>query len=159
MGVYNRVSFKEITYNIENFHFNVAVAKFYEFSNQISKMLHEKKANKELFQNIFQNFLILIYPFTPHIASECWEKNYANQNIHKSNWPKFDPNLIKEETINIVIQVNGKKRALLETAPDQEEDQIFKQSFEIDNVKKLITDKTIVKKIYVKNKLVNIVIK
>jgi len=150
---------KEITYNIENFHFNVAVAKFYEFSNQISKMLHEKKANKELFQNIFQNFLILIYPFTPHIASECWEKNYANQNIHKSNWPKFDPNLIKEETINIVIQVNGKKRALLETAPDQEEDQIFKQSFEIDNVKKLITDKTIVKKIYVKNKLVNIVIK
>ena len=150
---------KEITYNIENFHFNVAVAKFYEFSNQISKMLHEKKANKELFQKIFQNFLILIYPFTPHIASECWEKNYANQNIHKSNWPKFDPNLIKEETINIVIQVNGKKRALLETAPDQEEDQIFKQSFEIDNVKKLITDKTIVKKIYVKNKLVNIVIK
>ena len=150
---------KEITYNIENFHFNVAVAKFYEFSNQISKMLHEKKANKELFQNIFQNFLILIYPFTPHIASECWEKNYANQNIHKSNWPKFDPNLIKEETINIVIQVNGKKRALLETAPDQEEDEIFKQSFEIDNVKKLITDKTIVKKIYVKNKLVNIVIK
>ena len=150
---------KEITYNIENFHFNVAVAKFYEFSNQISKMLHEKKANKELFQSIFQNFLILIYPFTPHIASECWEKNYANQNIHKSNWPKFDPNLIKEETINIVIQVNGKKRALLETAPDQEEDQIFKQSFEIDNVKKLITDKTIVKKIYVKNKLVNIVIK
>jgi len=150
---------KEITYNIENFHFNVAVAKFYEFSNQISKMLHEKKANKELFQSIFQNFLILIYPFTPHIASECWEKNYANQNIHKSNWPKFDPNLIKEETINIVIQVNGKKRALLETTPDQEEDQIFKQSFEIDNVKKLITDKTIVKKIYVKNKLVNIVIK
>ena len=150
---------KEITYNIENFHFNVAVAKFYEFSNQISKMLHEKKANKELFQKIFQNFLILIYPFTPHIASECWEKNYANQNIHKSNWPKFDPNLIKEETINIVIQVNGKKRALLETAPDQEEDQIFKQSFEIGNVKKLITDKTIVKKIYVKNKLVNIVIK
>ena len=72
---------------------------------------------------------------------------------------QFDPNLIKEETINIVIQVNGKKRALLETAPDQEEDQIFKQSFEIDNVKKLITDKTIVKKIYVKNKLVNIVIK
>ena len=150
---------KEITYNIENFHFNVAVAKFYEFSNQISKMLHEKKADKELFQSIFQNFLILIYPFTPHIASECWEKNYANQNIHKSNWPKFDPNLIKEETINIVIQVNGKKRALLETAPDQEEDQIFKQSFEIDNVKKLITDKTIIKKIYVKNKLVNIVIK
>lgn len=92
---------KEITYNIENFHFNVAVAKFYEFSNQISKMLHEKKADKELFQSIFQNFLILIYPFTPHIASECWEKNYANQNIHKSNWPKFDPNLIKEETINI----------------------------------------------------------
>jgi leucyl-tRNA synthetase len=150
---------KEITYNIENFHFNVAVAKFYEFSNQISKMLHEKKADKKLFQSIFQNFLILIYPFTPHIASECWEKNYANQNIHKSNWPKFDPNLIKEETINIVIQVNGKKRALLETAPDQEEDEIFKQSFEIDNVKKLITDKTIVKKIYVKNKLVNIVIK
>ena len=65
---------KEITFNIESFHFNVAVAKFYEFINFISKNLHDNKAEINLYKKIFKDFLILIYPFTPHIASECWEK-------------------------------------------------------------------------------------
>ena len=65
---------KEVTFNIENFHFNVAVAKFYEFMNFLSKNLHENRSETHLFKKMFKDFLILIYPFTPHIASECWEK-------------------------------------------------------------------------------------
>ena len=72
------------------------VAKFYEFMNFLSKNLHEDKAEIKLYKEIFKDFLILIYPFTPHIASECWEKNFNNQDIHISNWPKFDETIIKE---------------------------------------------------------------
>ena len=150
---------KEVTFNIENFHFNVAVAKFYEFMNFLSKHLHENKSEIKLFKKILKDFLILIYPFTPHLASECWEKNFDNQNIHTESWPKFDEKIIKEEKINIVIQINGKKRTLLNTESDQDQEIIFKKCLEIESVKKLLADKHVVKKIYVKNKLVNIVVK
>jgi leucyl-tRNA synthetase len=77
---------KEVTYNIDHFHFNVAVAKFYEFINNLSKILSENESNKEYYQNIFKQFLILIYPFLPHLASECWEKNYHTE---KFTYPKM----------------------------------------------------------------------
>ena len=150
---------KEITYNVENFHFNVAVAKFYEFLNFLSKMLHDKKAEMKLFKEIFSDFLILIYPFTPHIASECWEKTHGKQEIHLAKWPTFDEKMIKEEKVNIVIQINGKKKTLLNTESDQDQEEIIQKCLEIESVKKLLAGKHIVKKIYVKNKLVNIVVK
>ncbi|MAK12191.1 MAG: leucine--tRNA ligase [Candidatus Pelagibacter sp.] len=150
---------KEITYNVENFHFNVAVARFYEFINYLSKMLHENKAEIVLFKKIFKDFLILIYPFTPHIASECWEKNYGHPDISIAKWPYYDEKFIREEKINLVIQINGKKRSLLQTETDQNEDLIFRKCLELESVKKSIIDKNIIKKIYVKNKLVNIVVK
>ena len=150
---------KEITYNVENFHFNVAVAKFYEFLNFLSKMLHDKKAEIKLFKEIFSDFLILIYPFTPHIASECWEKIQGKPEIHLAKWPTFDEKMIKEEKVNIVIQINGKKKTLLNTKSDQDQEEIIQKCLEIESVKKLLAGKHIVKKIYVKNKLVNIVVK
>ena len=149
---------KEVTYNIDHFHFNVAVAKFYEFINSLSKILSENESNKEYYQNIFKQFLILIYPFLPHLASECWEKITQQQNLHIQSWPTFDESLLKVEEINLVIQINGKKRAILQVKPDVEEKTLFNMSLELDNVKKFVENKKIVKKIYVKNKLINFVI-
>ncbi len=149
---------KEVTYNIDHFHFNVAVAKFYEFINSLSKILSENESNKEYYQNIFKKFLILIYPFLPHLASECWEKITQQQNLHIQSWPTFDESLLKVEEINLVIQINGKKRAILQVKPDVEEKTLFNMSLDLDNVKKFVENKKIVKKIYVKNKLINFVI-
>ena len=149
---------KEVTYNIDHFHFNVAVAKFYEFINNLSKILSENESNKEYYQNIFKQFLILIYPFLPHLASECWEKITQQQNLHIQSWPTFDESLLKVEEINLVIQINGKKRAILQVKPDIDEKTLFNMSLDLDNVKKFVENKKIVKKIYVKNKLINFVI-
>ena len=149
---------KEVTYNIDHFHFNVAVAKFYEFINSLSRILSENENNKEYYQNIFKQFLILIYPFLPHLASECWEKITQQQNLHMQSWPTFDESLLKVEEINLVIQINGKKRAILQVKPDIEEKTLFNMSLDLDNVKKFVENKKIVKKIYVKNKLINFVI-
>ena len=150
---------KEVTFNIDNFHFNVAVAKFYEFTNYMSRSLYENKAEVKLFREIFKNFLILIYPFTPHIASECWEKNYKNKLIHNSKWPSYNEKIIKDDNINVVIQINGKKKTLLNTSIDQDQELLFEKCLEIESVKKQIIGKNIIKKIYVKNKLINIVVK
>ena len=150
---------KEVTYNIDHFHFNVAVAKFYEFINNLSKILSENESNKEYYQNIFKQFLILIYPFLPYLASECWEKITQKQNLHMQSWPIFDESLLKVEEINLVVQINGKKRAILRVKLDIEENTLFNMSLVLDNVKKFIENKKIIKKIYVKNKLINFVIR
>ena len=150
---------KEVTYNIDHFHFNVAVAKFYEFINNLSKILSENESNKEYYQNIFKQFLILIYPFLPHLASECWERVTQQQNLHMQKWPTVNESLLKVEEINLVIQINGKKRAILKVKPDLKQELLFEMSLNLDNVKELIKNKTIVKKIYVKNKLINLVVK
>ena len=149
---------KEVTYNIDHFHFNVAVAKFYEFINSLSKILSENESNKEYYQNIFKQFLIIIYPFLPHLASECWEKITQQQDLHIQSWPTFDEGLLKEEEINLVIQINGKKRAILQVKPDTEEKTLFNMSLDLDNVNKFLENKKIIKKIYIKNKLINFVI-
>ena len=149
---------KDITYNIEHFHFNVAVAKFYEFINALSKILSDNEIDKEKYQSIFKQFLILIYPFLPHLASECWEKITKEQNLHCQNWPVFDEKLLVVEEINLVIQINGKKRAILLVKPDISEENLFNMSLDLDNVKKFTENKTILKKIYVKNKLINFVV-
>ena len=97
---------------------------------------------------------MLLMPLTPHLANECWEK------IDKEfYWPKYDSKLLKELSCKIVIQVNGKKRAILEMPINTGEEEIIKKSKEVDNIAKYISNTTIIKNIYVKNKLVNLITK
>ncbi len=149
---------KEITHNIENFHFNVAVAKFYEFINNFTKILNDNNQDKKIYIEHFNQFLILIYPFTPHVAFEIWEKINKKKDLHLQKWPSFKESLLREEEFNIVVQINGKKRAILLAKSGLTEEQLFQMSLGLDNVKKLLENKKIIKKIYVKNKLINIVI-
>ena len=150
---------KDVTLAIESFHFNVAVAKFYEFVNILSRVLHDKNEDKSYLQKLFAKFLTLISPFVPHIASECLEKINTGSIAHDQKWPEHNEKLIKEDKINIVIQINGKKRAMIEVKTNEKEEKIIKECLQITNVKKFINDKVILKKIYIKNKLVNLVVK
>ena len=79
--------------------------------------------------------------------------------IRDRKWPEHDEKLIKESKINIVIQINGKKRAMIEVKTNEKEEKIIKECLQLTNVKKFIDDKVILKKIYIKNKLVNLVVK
>jgi len=149
---------KEITFNLENFHFNVAIAKFYEFTNALNKYLIDNDCDREEFINIIKKFLILIYPFIPHLACEIWEKITKKRDLHLQNWPSFQEALLKQEEFNIVIQVNGKKRSIIKVKKEIEESTLFQMSLELDSVKKYTENKQIIKKIYIKNKLINFVI-
>jgi len=93
-------------------------------------------------------------PLTPHLAHECCEK--INKKFY---WPKYNSKLLKEDNCTIVIQVDGKKRGILEMPINSKEVIIINKSKEIDNVSKYIGNTSIIKNIYIKNKLVNFITK
>ena len=95
-------------------------------------------------------------PILPHLSNECFES--IKTDSKDINWPNYDEKQIKEESSIIVIQINGKKRGLINTKLDLEEDDLLKLVKKDQNINKYLTDKEVRKKIYIKNKLMNIII-
>ncbi len=143
---------KKVGEDINNFRFNTAISQMMIFINFLSK--EEKVPQKAL-----DRFLIILSPFAPHIAEELWEKLGNKESIFKEKWPKYDKKLIKDDIINLVVQVNGKLRDTILVDADISETEAKKSAQESDKIKKWIKSKEIVKVIFVKGKLVNIVVK
>jgi leucyl-tRNA synthetase len=148
---------KEITECIEKFHINVAVAKLYIFLNNLNEEIDKKILNEENIINAYKKYLIIISAFIPYIANECWEKITKENNLSSQEWPKIEDTLIKKDNFDVVIQINGKKRAIINAINNENEENVFSKSLAIKNIKVILEEKTIIKKIFIKNKLLNIV--
>ena len=146
---------EKINYNLEKFHYNVIIANLYEAYNFISKKLSGEVNNKTLLES-YTKFLTIISPIVPHFTSECLTDLKLNP---FQKWPEIDRNLIKNDTIEYVIQINGKKRASLKSIKDISEEELIKEIMNNQNTKKIIEDKKINKSFFVKNRLINILIK
>ncbi len=151
------VLIKEITECIEKFHINVAVAKLYIFLNNLNEEIDKKTLNEKDIINAYKKYLVIISAFIPYIANECWEKITNENNLSSQEWPKIENTLIKKDHFDIVIQINGKKRAIINAINNENEENIFSKSLAIKNIKVILEEKTIIKKIFIKNKLLNIV--
>jgi leucyl-tRNA synthetase len=148
---------KEITECIEKFHINVAVAKLYIYLNNLNEEIDKKTLNEEDIINAYKKYLIIVSAFIPYIANECWEKITKQNNLSSQVWPKIENTLIKKDNFDVVIQINGKKRAIINAIKDENEENIFTKSLAIKNIKVILDEKNIIKKIFIKNKLLNIV--
>jgi leucyl-tRNA synthetase len=148
---------KEISQCIEKFHINVAIAKLYIFLNTINDEIEKKEIEKEVIVEIYKKYLIIISAFVPYISNECWEKITGKNDLTLQKWPKFKDNFIKKDNIDIVVQVNGKKRAIINANFEENEENIFSKCLAIKNIKVILDNKKIIKKIFIKNKLLNIV--
>jgi len=148
---------KEITECIEKFHINVAVAKLYIYLNNLNEEIDKKTLNEEEIITAYKKYLIIISAFIPYIANECWEKITRQNNLSSQDWPKIENTLIKKDNFDVVIQINGKKRAIINAINDESEEDIFSKSLAIKNIKVILDEKNIIKKIFIKNKLLNIV--
>jgi leucyl-tRNA synthetase len=148
---------KEITECIERFHINVAVAKLYIFLNNLNEEIDKKTLNEEDIINSYKKYLIIISAFIPYIANECWEKITKQNNLSSQEWPKIENILIKKDHFDVVVQINGKKRAIINAINNESEENIFSKSLAIKNIKVILDEKNIIKKIFIKNKLLNIV--
>jgi len=148
---------KEITECIEKFHINVAVAKLYVFLNNLNEEIDKKTLNEKEIINTYKKYLIIVSAFIPYIANECWEKITKQNNLSSQEWPKIDNTVIKKDHFDVVIQINGKKRAIINAINNESEENIFSKSLAIKNIKVILEEKNIIKKIFIKNKLLNIV--
>jgi leucyl-tRNA synthetase len=148
---------KEVSECIERFQMNVAVAKLYTFLNLINDEVENLIVDKNSLTDAFKKYLIIISSFIPYIANECWEKITKRNDLVIQEWPKFNNESLEKDEFNVVIQINGKKRAIINAINNESVDDIFSKSLAIKNIKVILEEKTIIKKIFIKNKLLNIV--
>jgi len=143
-----------VTKNLDNFQYNVVIANIHEIYHLFHQHLIANKSSNKTMKNEWEKIIMLLMPITPHLAHECSIK--LNKEFY---WPKYDRKLLEEENCKIVIQVDGKKRGILEMPINSKEASIIKKSKEMDNVLKHLKNAVIIKSIYIKNKLVNFIIK
>ena len=143
---------KKMTDNLNSFSYNILIANLHEMQNFFSKELNKKYTKQTLINN-FSKILITMLPITPHIATECLEL----LNINKNRWPEYDEKLLIEEIIPYVIQINGKKRGIIEAKRDILEEELMKILVKENNINKHLLEKKIKKKFFVPNKLINII--
>ena len=147
---------KSITENLENFHYNVIIANFHEIYNFLSKNIKQFSYDHHILYENYIKILQIIKPVIPHIASECLEDlKVSETNI----WPKIDKKYLDNKNVKIVIQINGKKRGLIECEKDIDKEKLINIIHQKDEFIKYFENKKISKEIFVKNKIINFLIK
>ena len=158
---------KKVTESIEDdFHFNTAIAAVMELLNDMTTYKQEvidkdniSSESKKIWREVLEKTILLIAPFAPHVADELWAYLGNETFTFEEEWPKYDEELTKDHTFNLVIQVNGKVRDMVSAQIGISKDDAEKLALESEKAKKFIDGKEIVKVIVVPNKLVNVVVK
>jgi leucyl-tRNA synthetase len=142
------------------FHLNTAVSSIMELYNLIKKErdgLRATPAGRAALRTALESLVMLLSPFTPHLAEEIWERTGHEGLLMRSAWPAYDPALARDETATIIVQVNGKLRDRFETAPGTAEAELEAAALALPKVRAALGGKPPRKVIAVKDKLVNIV--
>ena len=143
-----------VTKNLENFQYNVVIANIHEIYNLINDHFVNNKSSIKTIKAEWEKIIMLLIPLIPHLAHECCE--IMNKKFY---WPKHDPELLVDKDCTIVIQVNGRKRGIFTIPINASESVVIEQAKKQDNVSKYIENSTIIKNIYLKNKLINFITK
>ena len=149
--VYNQ-TVKKVTMDFESLNFNTAISQMMIFINAVYK--------EEVFpKNMAEDFIKLLNPIAPYLTEEIWMMLGHDNTIAYESWPTYDENKVLDDKITIGIQINGKLRGSIETEINEDKNSILNKVYKIDNIKKYIENKNIVKEIVIPNKIVNIVVK
>ena len=148
---------KQISDSYHSISLNVAVAGIRELSNVIFAIAKTKE-NQQLLLEGITILLKLLFPITPHIAEELWQKIDKKDSLDLVSWPEADATLLISNLITIAVQVNGKLRATLEITPGSTKEAIQELALALPNVAKFVTDLEIKKIILVPDKILNIVV-
>ena len=143
---------QKVSYDLENLKFNTAIA-------QLMKLLNVFTDAGKITRRDFRTYLILLNPIAPHITEELWEQAGFEGMLNETSWPEYDENKIKEDEIEIPVQINGKLRARITVPAEADQDEVIAAAAVDETVSRLTEGKTIVKEIYVKGKILNIVVK
>ena len=145
---------KKITHNLEFFSYNIIIANLHEMYSFLIKEINKGFKKETILEN-YKKILITINPIIPHLSSECLKIIGENNEII---WPSYDEKQLKESSIFVVIQINGKKRGLINTKPNLTEEELMQLIDKDEKISKNLLGFNIKKKIYIKDKLINIII-
>ena len=145
----------------KRFHLNTAISSIMELYNLIRKekdSLRPGEEGRAVLRLALESMIVLLAPFTPHIAEELWERTGHRDLLARHPWPAFDPELAKEERVTIVVQVNGKLRDKFEAEAAVGEAEMKERALGLDRIRALIEGRPVRKVICIENRLVNIVV-
>ena len=145
---------KKVTQNLNSFSYNILIANLHEMHSSLSKLIDKKIKKDELILN-YRKILTVILPIIPHFANECIKEIGTEDTLI---WPAVDEEFLIEKTKKIVVQINGKKRDLIEASLNMTEDELMNVISNNQNLRKYLQNKEIKKKIFIPNRLINIII-
>ncbi|HSM17200.1 MAG TPA: leucine--tRNA ligase [Gemmatimonadales bacterium] len=142
---------QKITGDIEELKYNTAIAALMELLNTMREVqCHERR--------IIEDMLVMLAPFAPHFAEECWERLGHDRSIFFASWPTWDAALLVEDNIEVVVQVNGRTRSTVRVRREADEGVVLAAAMADDKTARHLEGKTIRKRIYVPNRLINLVV-
>jgi len=141
---------KKVGEDIAQFHFNTAISSFMEFYNQVK--------DEALSQQSLKQFLILLYPFAPHICEELHSILGGKKSLQLEKWPQFDPKKIIDQTVEVIIQVNGKIKGKVIVQTGSTEEQVKLLALGMEPVKQALVEESVKRVVFVPNRLINLVI-
>lgn len=149
---------KKITEDIEGLRFNTAVSALMICLNDAKQHLLKFTVSKNVYNEFRLTYIKLLYPFAPHISEELYSLMGGKKSLQLEKWPEFDPSLVVDQTVEIVVQVNGKVKGKLTLPTGQSQDKAQAAAMELEPVKQAISGQSIKRTIYVPNRLINFVV-
>jgi leucyl-tRNA synthetase len=143
---------KNVTDRLEALRMNTIVSSFMEFVNDVTEM--REIPDKET----VEAFLVAIAPFAPHFAEELWQRTGHEPSVFVQKWPKWDQAYTVADMISVPVQINGKHRGTITVKLDTPEDEVLDAAIKDSSIGRYIDGKQIRKKVYVKNRILNLVV-
>ena len=143
---------KKVTLDYENLKFNTAIAAMMSLVNDFYRVGKVTKGE-------FATLIILLNPVVPHVTEELWQEIGKEGRVYEATWPEYDEEKTVEDTIEIAVQINGKVKATVSVGREDEQDAVREIVMALESIATLVEGKTIVKEIYVKGRIYNIVVK
>lgn len=151
---------KKVTEDItERFNFNTAISATMELVNALYQYKEKEDAKDEILKEAAEKLILILAPFVPHITEELWEMIGKKGSVHQQMWPTYDVEALKQDEIEIVVQINGKLRGKILVSPNASQEEILLTAKSDEKIKQSLEGKQIVKEIVVPGKIVNIVVK
>jgi len=146
------------TETIERFHYNRYVAHLREFTNTLEDFSPSESSERWAFYEALHALVLLLSPAVPHLSESLWGALGYPPFIYDVPWPKADPELLKEESIKLAIQVNGKLKGTIDISPDLQEEEVKLLILDLPFVKAQVQDQSIKKFIYIPGRIANVVL-
>jgi len=149
---------QKVTEDLLGFSFNTAVAAIMELRNAIMDAQKAGNVNGEIWDEAVESMLLLLAPIAPHITEELWERKGNEYSVHQQPWPTWNEEVVREESITLIIQINGKVRDKMVVPAGLNDDELNKIALSSERIKSWLMNKKPKKVIVVKGRLVNIVV-